>query len=297
MSELISENVGMFFGIVLFMTFLEYIPVVISNRVIGTNLFTNSFSDGFRASQSYGHMQYGYNVGGYLLVLILIVILQYAINSFTMGGFLSYLDSGKDEKNKFSFFSTQGLNKWGRMFGGYLLQMAILLLFAVAIGIVLGIILAAFLTSRYDSSGSIFSLSGLLTLILSLIIATFIAYIPYEVALSDLPVTRCISSAMAKARKLFWPTFGVVTLLYLLGYGISWTLGVAYSPYSIAIIVAYLYFIVGNLAVTFLLYPLYKSASETDKTENSDRILVIGEQPPAKKLEVDDPFENKPNQN
>ncbi len=254
--SLISKNPYSFTLIVLIMICISMIPNCIKMLGSGTqvhylvppfNPFGVSYGTFMEANFTFTSLDF--------LKTFLIVLGLLLVTAFLKAGYLSYLDSEKDEKNHTSLFFLMGIKKLFRAWGALIIQTIVGTIVLLAIFLLIAQVFIP--TPTFSYYVFLASLA-----ILALLIVVFFIFVIYEAVLTDTPFFSIISASFRKAKKVFARLY-----LYSLLLVIFYIIMSIYLPSCIFIPIATL---VSILAIAFIYYPLYKLASEKD-TEKKEK--------------------------
>ncbi len=261
--SLISRNPSAFFIILLIIIGFTLLPYLLFSGSLGPGMTPMPNPYGMFQSPNVGAgTGVAPQLGNLVGLLFLFVIILIVITSFTTAGFLSYLNSKKNEDNHVALFFNMGLKKFGRVLGASLLQALLTFVIGLIVGLILGLIFFSVFMSG-NISGILF-VAFIITFAVTAV-ALFFMFMMYEAALTDTPVLSTIGISFKKAKSVYWSLFGLALLLGIVNYIILSLVSGLYVALIISIVITV-------LSQAFLFYPLYKHASELvgDESEISN---------------------------
>ena len=244
----ISKNPYSFTLIVLIMICVSMIPNCI--KILGSGVHVHHIIPPFNPfGVSYGTFMKANLILTFMgfLKILLVALGLLLVTAFLKAGYLSHLDSKKDEKNHISLFFLMGIKKLFRAWGALIIQAIVGTIVLLAIFLLIALVFIPTPTLSYY----IF-LAALV--VLALLIIVFFIFMVYEAVLTDTPFFSIIPASFRKAKKVFGLLY-----LYSLLLVIFYIVMSIYLPSCIFIPITTL---VTILAITFIYYPLYKHASE-----------------------------------
>ena len=229
-------------------TGLGLLPDLLLRLFAGTGY--NPFAS-FSMSMGTMGIEEAISVLGYLAgILLLYMLFSLLITPFIDAGFLSCLDSNKNEENHVSLFFNMGMKKYGKALGAMFLM--ILMIIVLGIGALIVSFLLSFLFMFLGEAGMI--LVQIIVLLAMLVGTIFLLFMIKDAVIGGVPVGGTIASSFKKVKKVFWPLFGLLILVSIVTY--------AFSSFLPGILATLFGIIIGLFAEVFLFYPLYKHASE-----------------------------------
>jgi hypothetical protein len=244
----ISKNPYSFVLITLIMICASMIPVII--RYLGSSSYlamTSPYPFGIEHVQIIYHpvaATFASKLMDYIIELTLLLI-----PSFLFAGFLSYLDSKKDEKNHLSLFFSRGIKKLFRAWGAFIVLTVVMILWHMAFHF----FALQFIEMIPASLGFVFEIFSVSLILLVLV---FFIFMIFEAVLTKTKFFLTIPASFRKAKKVFGLLF-LFSLLVAFLYKIPLLL-VSTSDCLATILNS----LITILATAFIFYPLYKHASE-----------------------------------
>ncbi|HOO97796.1 MAG TPA: hypothetical protein PKV16_07645 [Caldisericia bacterium] len=269
-SRLVNENVWVFVGIVLIVALFDLIPQLLHYLMFNPEMIGSQF-DFITSPEVSSALVNGEQAAQYLSYsmkyVVVILTSTLILSSFTIGGFISYLNNRGDHENKIAHFFSSGLSNIGRVMGGYLLIGLIMLAVVFLSSIVISIILFAVGLGRTNA----YNVLLVIIMIGLLLLLIFYSFTPFEIICTKQKVTTCLSTSVKKVKKVFWPLVGIFIVVNAVSFLLSFAFngfnlnstnavaGILSTPFSSAI---------ESIGIAFLVFPLYKYA--TEKLDNNE---------------------------